>query len=151
MPSDPRLTPENLSTIPGYHLNPALVVRQNVDQAGIDRLKALHAEMDATKGRFPEAKDAEAVRALVADVARIEYLLQDAWGFPRSAAHHTHWRMVPGCKCPARENALLEGFPHRIVADGCPIHSTAHARDGHATIEGAGRPALDAPRRAIGH
>ena len=29
-------------------------------------------------------------------IRRLEYLMQDAWGFDRDKSKHTHWRRFPG-------------------------------------------------------
>ncbi len=144
-----RLNPETFRHDHGGYINPMLVERQGVDDAGIDLIRRRHAEMDAVKRMFKDADRPEVIAALVADVARIEYLMQDAWRFPRSASHHTHWRLVPGCTCPEAQNELLRGSPYRVIADDCPIHSTANARDGHVTVDHEGHGKLAAAPRAI--
>ena len=93
------------------------------------------------------------VDALVAAVAAVEYRMQDAWGFPRDATRHTHWRLVPGCACPEGGNRPLLGVPVRLVADDCPFHGPARLGPAPVTIDGeAVRPPDEAspaaaPRR----
>ncbi len=105
----------------GSILNPRLVLEQALDAPRIARLQALHAEMHALYERFADAP-ADAIPALRAEVQRVEFEMQDAWGWERDASRHSHWSQVPGCTCPSQLNWSLFGQGVRFVAEACPVH-----------------------------
>jgi len=61
------------------------------------------------------------LRQLAERVTRIEYELQELWGFERDCRWHEFWRM-PWCSCPILDNKDRRGTGQAVIAESCPIH-----------------------------
>ena len=70
-----------------------------------------------------QADDVYLLRKFAKQVTRIEYQLQEAWGFKKNRFMH-EWYLVPKCKCPKMDNAEARGTKYQIISGNCPIHWT---------------------------
>lgn len=72
-------------------------------------------------GDLPD-QDAK-LHQLVADLERIEFALQETWGFPQDRDKHSWWWQVPKCKCSYRKNeaAFMLNKPREVDYD-CFLH-----------------------------
>ena len=108
-------------------LNPELIRKQGLDEKGIDKVADLHADLDDVFERMKAldpSNETELIelRAYADLVEKIEFALQDAWGFPQNRDFHSWWFKVPHCRCPKMDNADWVGTDLRITTGSCPIH-----------------------------
>lgn len=103
-------------------LNGKLIEQQKIDVdachkiADLHRKKMTYLDIMATY----ECSDKLILHDLYDQVRNIEFLLQDAWGFPRNENWHRHWE-VPHCTCPRMDN--MDAYPHRgYISGNCVVH-----------------------------
>ncbi len=106
-----------------YTLNPVLASVRGLDEERVETLRRLHREVIDLRHEATGTSDPAELRRIASEIEVREFSMQEAWGFDRTASHHTHWLTLPGCTCPARANAGLRGHPVRVVAETCPAHA----------------------------
>ncbi len=109
-------------------LNPRFIEKQKCTEEDIDKIVDLHLRLDQVK-KSMEALDPEDGIFAVGEiqdygklVEEFEFALQEAWGFEKSADHHSHWYDVPHCSCPKMDNRDNWGTPYRIMNVSCIVH-----------------------------
>lgn len=106
-----------------WHLNGYLIEAMGIDDDTCQKIALLHNQKRDHLNAMAEvdSSDKERLHELYnRGVARIEYLLQEAWGWSRDANWHKHWE-VPHCTCPVERNRSV--YPRRAYfAEGCPVH-----------------------------
>lgn len=103
-------------------LNSRLVEQQNLTEEKINILKNLHIGMHETKEKMKETDDKSALRELAFTVENLEFMMQEAWGFPKDRNYHSHWLEVPKCTCPKMDNRENYGTKYRVIDGKCPVH-----------------------------
>lgn len=79
--------------------NRELAAARGLSKSAIKDIDALHEVMTVLVEQhlyFMGRTTRKQRKALRRTVRRLEYLMQDAWGFPRDKTRHTHWRRFPG-------------------------------------------------------
>jgi hypothetical protein len=109
-------------------LNPKMIERQGIGEDEIQTIIDLHNErlhlFHRLKKVDPETAEGRAeLREGVKTLEKIEYGMQEAWGFPQSRAHHTWWYEIPHCCCPRSDNRDMFGVDQRFIRRNCPAHS----------------------------
>ncbi len=104
------------------YLNPSLCESRKIDEAGLQRLKDLHYALEDIYNSMEKSDDPAELRSLARLTTRIEYQLQETWGFKKNKNMH-RWYNVPKCKCPKLDNEDALGTKYRIVMGNCPVHT----------------------------
>ena len=86
-------------------LNVRLAIARGLDKSTVKDLVALHVAMDLMvahlNGIHGEEKIPKGYRKILRKyVRRLEYQMQDKWGFDRNKKRHTHWKRF-NCLVPA--------------------------------------------------
>ena len=113
----------NYKDIHVYNLNENLVKKQGLDQDRVDVIKALHVEKLTLFDKMRETDEPKELKELAFSVKNVEFMMQEAWGFPKDRNYHRWWE-VPKCECPSMDNADIYGTKYRVVNDNCPVHGT---------------------------
>lgn len=87
----------------------------------IAKLQLLRRKVNVKIDKLCNANEMCLVKELVGALEQIEYLLQDAWGFPRDKKYHKFWWAI-NCTCPVSDN--MDRYPtgNYIVNSDCPLH-----------------------------
>jgi hypothetical protein len=111
----------NYKDVHVYNLNERLVNKQGLDQERVDIIKALHVEKLTLFDKMRETDDPTTLKELANSYEDIEFMMQEAWGFPKDRNYHRWWE-VPKCQCPVMDNRDNYGTKYRITSGNCPIH-----------------------------
>lgn len=108
---------------PIFKLNSSLIARQNLTQQDVEIIKRLHLEriINIESAKQLVGVDNLTLRMKAKLDTKLEFLLQDAWGFPKDINYHRFWRF-PGCTCPKMDNADAYPTGYYIYDEECPIH-----------------------------
>ena len=113
----------------GYHIpiNENLLNEMNAWERLGDIIKARIAinglMLDAKSAYENNALTRETGHVIVNAIERMEFKLQEAWGFPQDASYHSYQDRLCGCTCPWLDNRERYGVDQRIVSGDCPYHS----------------------------
>ena len=106
----------------GLRLNERLILQQKLSESEVEQILRLHeyrltlcAKMEALPPDNPK------VKAYAKDLEHIEFLLQDAWKFPRDANFHRFWE-VPHCSCPKMDSEDAQTWGYYVKSLCCPAH-----------------------------
>lgn len=108
-------------------LNEYLILQQKLSEVEVEQILRLHeyklticAKMEALLPDNPK------IKVYAKDLEQLEFLLQDAWKFPRDVNYHRFWEM-PHCTCPKMDNddAYPSGYYVRSLC--CPAHGDLNA------------------------
>ena len=106
----------------GLRLNERLILQQKLSESEVEHILRLHelklkvcAKMEALPPDNPEVE----VGAKVLE--QLEFLLQEAWKFPRNANFHRFWEM-PHCTCPKMDNEDAYPSGYYVKSLCCPVH-----------------------------
>lgn len=103
-------------------LNGVLIERQGIDVDACHKIADYHREKMTYLEAMSACEHTEKIRLheLYDLIRDIEFLLQDAWGFPRNEDWHRHWE-VPNCRCPPLDN--MDAYPYcSYISGACPVH-----------------------------
>jgi hypothetical protein len=78
--------------------------------------------MHETKEKMKKTDDKSELKELAYTIENIEFMMQEAWGFPKDSNYHTHWFELPKCICPKMDNKDSYGTPYRVIRVDCPVH-----------------------------
>ena len=106
----------------GIRLNERLILQQKLSEAEVEQILCIH-EYKLTICTKMEAlpPDNPKVKAYAKRLEQLEFLLQDAWKFPRDANFHRFWEM-PHCTCPKMDNEDAYPSDYYVLNLSCPIH-----------------------------
>lgn len=109
----------------GMDLNPHLVKKQNLSQDDVNKVLRLHKDKFFLFQQFNDVPtlSVDEVHELVLEVEDLEFFMQEAWGFPQSRDHHTHWMEVPFCSCSNNHQPF--GGAKRYDPE-CIVHVEGH-------------------------
>ena len=106
----------------GIRLNERLILQQKLSEVEVEQILRLHeyklticAKMEALPPDNPK------VKAYAKELEQLEFLLQDAWKFPRDANFHRFWEM-PHCTCPKMDNEDAYPSGYYVKNLSCPVH-----------------------------
>ena len=118
----------------GIRLNEQLILQQNLSESEVEQILRLHehrlticAKMRALPSDNPK------IKAYAKDLEQIEFLLQDAWKFPRDAKFHRFWE-TPHCTCPKMDNADAWPSGYYVKTIDCPVHGCTNCGEKHESI-----------------
>lgn len=106
-----------------YYLNPRLIKKQGVSPEKLELIKEKHIEKLDVFEKIKIEESKTELRSLALSVERIEFELQELWGFEKNKNMH-EWYLVPKCTCPKFDNADLRGSEMKIINKECPIHGS---------------------------
>lgn len=110
---------------PLFMLNKALMDKQNCWH-NLELIKKLHTERLWIELRMTGLTlDSTALEqlTLLKEWEENQYLLQDAWGFPRDSRFHPFY-LIPSCLCPKLDNSEYIPKGRYYISNTCPIHSS---------------------------
>lgn len=87
----------------------------------IGRLHSLQYDVNVLLADTIENGDMWLAKELLTPIEQMEYLLQDAWGFPRDKNYHKFWYIF-GCLCPILDNEERYPTGVYIINGECPLH-----------------------------
>jgi hypothetical protein len=108
-------------------LNPRLLARQHITDAGEEWLLTLHRmkdtlfEFEATLDPT-DPEDRPIFKAMGPVLEDIELSMQKGWKFEPTRDHHTWWYRWNHCVCPKLDNDDMRGVPQRVYNLSCPHH-----------------------------
>ena len=101
-------------------LNSRLLEEKNIDEARLEKIKRAHIALYRTYQKMKKPISNDVQQNLVKRCTRIEYILQDLWGFDRNRLFH-NWFEVPGCNCPKSDNRERKGINYQIISEACNL------------------------------
>ena len=109
------------------YLNEQLLKKKKIKGRKLDNLQSLYITIynieKKMKALDPET-DGKELRRLLKDWRKVEYQLQEAWGFKKNKNYHCDYRL-PHCTCPKIDNDDALGTKFRIVTQGCVYHDSS--------------------------
>ncbi len=102
-------------------LNDILVINQNISEGAVEKIKELHNEKMDVLDLMKDSDDASELKEYAEMIEKIEYFLQETWGFEKNKNYH-YWYMLPKCVCPKMDNKENYGTDIRIINRECPVH-----------------------------
>lgn len=105
-------------------LNTRLVKQQGLnkdEEQGIINLHIRKQNLFDEMDRALLIGDKDELKRLDALVTDLEFVLQDAWRFPRDIKFHKFWER-PGCSCPRMDNNDAWPTGYYVRSGGCLIH-----------------------------
>ena len=116
--------PKITGSQPKAKINKALVAEKNVSDETLETIKDLHIDRHIIEGMMKACDPIMAntrLRELNEKWHKVQFELQEAWGFPLKKDWHRYWWSLPHCDCPKMDNA--DAFPFRsYISPVCPIH-----------------------------
>ncbi|MCK5538845.1 MAG: hypothetical protein KAI79_18610 [Bacteroidales bacterium] len=106
-------------------LNPLLIQKQKLDNKSITKIEKLHFKKNRLFNKAKKWLKKGKIKKLqkgARKLEKIEYQMQECWGFKQDENFHTHWLSYPGCDCPKMYNHDAYGI-HRIINCKCLAHS----------------------------
>ena len=106
----------------GLRLNERLILQQKLYESEVEQILRLHEyrlTLCAKMAALPP--DNPKVRAYAKELEQLEFLLQDAWKFPRDVNYHRLWE-IPHCSCPKMDNDDAYPWGYYVKSLCCPAH-----------------------------
>lgn len=100
-----------------------LVSKQHLTEQQIAKIKELHCVKSIIFDCMFDSDDKEELHILAELLERLEYALQQAWGFPQDRNKHMWWRVFK-CTCPTMDNEDAYGTEYRCINTKCPVHGS---------------------------
>lgn len=104
-------------------LDEKLVSKQKLTEQQIAKIKELHCVKSIIFDCMFDSDDKEELHILAELLERLEYALQQAWGFPQDRNKHMWWRALK-CTCPTMDNEDAYGTEYRCINMKCPVHGS---------------------------
>lgn len=104
-------------------INPSLLQAQYVSDEVLELIKKLHREKLEVQWQMEAIglEDKETLLECDKELTRLEFELQDLWGFPRNYKYHRYWDR-PLCSCAKMDNS--DKYPHgRYSVNGGCYHA----------------------------
>lgn len=102
-------------------INEELLVKQGMGH-NREKIKELHKHIENIF-KFIDSHRLECYnRDYVSHLEKLEYELQELWGFGKDRSKHEWWMKIPGCTCPKMDNEDLWGIDQRWYNSDCPWH-----------------------------
>ena len=118
----------------GIRLNERLILQQNLSESEVAEILRLHEYKLTIRSKMKALPpDNPKIKAYAKDLEQIEFLLQDAWKFPRDANFHRFWE-TPHCSCPKMDNADAWPSGYYVKALDCPVHGCTNYGEKHESI-----------------
>jgi len=118
----------------GIRLNEQLILQQNLSELEVEQILRLHEYRLTIRAKMRALpSDNPKIKAYAKDLEQIEFLLQDAWKFPRDANFHRFWE-VPHCTCPKMDNADAWPSGNYVKTLDCPVHGFTNHGEKHESI-----------------
>lgn len=103
-------------------LNIRLVNRQGLTFGDIALIKSLHKKKAKLFKKMTAETEASKIKAYAKQAKELEFLLQEAWGFPKDESFHP-WYEVPHCSCAKLDNQDYRGTKYKSISSDCIVHS----------------------------
>jgi len=110
-------------------LNPALVMKQNLDPFNVSILLELHVEKFKYVEKMEATNNVTELKNLADAIEYVEFEMQAHWGFPKDVRYH-EWYNIPKCTCPSMDNRDRKGTDYCIISSDCPIHGSGDLSKG---------------------
>lgn len=98
----------------------ALAIRNELSQSQIKNLVGLHTAMErvfklaAVINELPKSEDRIKSSKLISNaIEKIEYAIQNIWGFQMNSEFHRYWLQTPNCNCTSHESISKDCIFHK--------------------------------------
>lgn len=110
-------------------LNAKLIKDNLISVDRIGKIGEIHAKrifiMNAMEELDPEVKaHLIALKSFADEIKKMEFEIQEAWGFNKDVNYHTWWFQLPHCRCPIIDNQDKIGTKYSCVLSECPLHGS---------------------------
>ena len=106
----------------GVRLNERLIIQKGLSEAEVEQILRLHEYKLTIRGKMKALPpNNPKIRAYAKELEQLEFLLQEAWKFPRDANFHRFWEM-PHCTCPKMDNEDAYPSGYYVKNLSCPVH-----------------------------
>jgi hypothetical protein len=105
-----------------YYLSFNLALEQKITVEDLDKITALHNELQDLFDEMRECSDKSILPSYVKKVEDIEFRMQEAWKFNKDSNFHSWWYKAPHCECPQIDNGERFGTGYRVIDMKCPVH-----------------------------
>jgi len=107
-------------------INSKLAEERGVSIANQAKIEVRHTELDQIRKQMEQLDpsvgiDREQLKVLAESVTRIEYELQELWGFEKDSRYHW-WFNLPHCTCPKMDNRERMGTSSQVMDYNCIYH-----------------------------
>lgn len=105
----------------GCVLSASLICQQGLSREEVEYVKHLHKLRLEVEEQMRIAPTKHILRGFNSCWTDLQFLLQDAWKFPRDSTRHRFWE-VPRCSCPRMDNE--DSYPNRYytISCNCEVH-----------------------------
>lgn len=114
-------------------VNPALVESKGISDEVLMRIKDVHLQLytldtimnlSLLREKLEDApKPPEYWKKLNKQAEKLEFKLQELWGFDQDTRFHKFWKR-PGCECPILDNEDRYPLGKYIINQECRLHGT---------------------------
>ena len=101
-----------------------LAKKQNLSDERVKMIESVHEvrnDVFALMKKLDPEKDKNTLNKLDKMCNKIEFHLQNLWGFEKNGYYHRFWDR-PHCTCPKMDNNERVGTKWTIIAENCPLH-----------------------------
>jgi len=95
---------------------------KTLDTNRLDELKDLYISLWKYFYVLEENKDIKKLHSISLEIEKIEYKMQEIFGFKPNKDFHRYWRENPICTCPKLDNQDYYGTNIRLYNYDCPLH-----------------------------
>lgn len=103
-------------------LNKNLLTEKNIFGERLDDLLQLYLDKEQVSCKLNKAVEPQDILDLTYEWTKIEFNIQEVWGFERNYSFHRFWEN-PHCTCPTLDNMDRYGTKYHVHSLNCPIHS----------------------------
>ena len=97
-------------------LNQDLIEKNNISQQAQDKMQCVYKELDRVLNNPEDYPDP------VGLIEKIEFELQELWGFTPSNKYHRYWHKIKNCTCGGMDSDDALGTGRRYMNMGCKWH-----------------------------
>lgn len=105
----------------GFKLSENLLNKQDAWD-NLEEIKRLHLNRLRIENDIKNTDDSIQLKILANEFVENEFVLQDAWKFPRNGNFHKWW-YLPKCTCAKMDNDDNYPYGYYSRSGDCPLHS----------------------------
>jgi hypothetical protein len=98
------------------------LIKNKGNEHNLEKLKETYIELFKIFEAMENTDKPIVLYRLNQKIEKLEFKMQELWGFPQNADWHRYWFMCPKCTCPQMDNYDMIGSGQRYYGVNCPIH-----------------------------